>query len=281
MSSPKALTVSIIIPAYNEQHYLHACLSAIAAQTVPPDEVIVVDNNSTDNTVAVAKKFSFVTLLHAKKQGVVFARNLGFNKSRSALIARIDADTLLPKNWVKSAKKIMKDESIAATTGPVAYFDMPSPKRNYWIDHQVRVRLYQKAPYAPFLFGSNMIIRHSVWDAVKAEVCERGVHEDLDLAIHVMRRNYDIHYSKTLLASTSSRRYDDSRKDFQHYMQIYRDTYAQHGITSRAPRIATTVYTVGYFVLRPIRPAYDVVTGKRQLRRLFTNKRSPARRHPF
>ena len=51
----KALTLSIVIPVFNEERYIKACLDSIAAQTVKLDEVIVVDNNSTDKTVLIAK----------------------------------------------------------------------------------------------------------------------------------------------------------------------------------------------------------------------------------
>jgi len=56
--------ISIIIPAYNEERYLGRCLDAIAAQSVRPYEVIVVDNNSSDDTAKVAQRYPFVTLLH-------------------------------------------------------------------------------------------------------------------------------------------------------------------------------------------------------------------------
>lgn len=275
----KALTLSLIIPVYNEEHYLGACLDAVAAQTVMPDEVIVVDNNSTDKSVEIAKRYPFVRLLRVKKQGVVYARNKGFDAAKSELIARIDADTHLPTNWVRTCSSLIKD--VAAVTGPVAYFDMPGPRRNYWIDHTIRDRLYQRAPYAPFLFGSNMVIRASAWRAVRGEVCESGVHEDLDLAIHLMEHDYRILYDKKLLASTSSRRYEDHLKSFLHYMQIYRDTYTKHGIMSRAPRVATSVYTVGYALLRPIRPAYDPERRVWRVGRLLRNKRELPRSHPF
>ena len=59
MSAKNKLTLSIVIPVFNEQRYIKACLDSIAAQTVKPDEVIVVDNNSTDKTVQIAKKYKF------------------------------------------------------------------------------------------------------------------------------------------------------------------------------------------------------------------------------
>lgn len=278
----KRLTLSIIIPVYNEQDYLKHCLQAIACQTVKPDEVLVIDNNSTDKTLEVAKSFPFVRIMSAKKQGVVYARDKGFNAANSDIIARIDADTHLPTHWVKSVKKLFADPNVAAVTGPVAYFDMPRPKTNYWIDHQVRVRLYQRSPYAPFLFGTNMALRRSVWELVKLKVCHRvDVHEDLDLAIHLMQNDSKILYSKTILAATSSRRWDDKPAAFHSYMKTYRNSYKVHDITSRAPRIATSIYLTGYWLGRSFRLGYDPVTNTRSFRRFITHRRHFARRHPM
>src|SRR5687767_1835934 len=94
------LRVSLVIPAYNEESHLRACLDAVAAQTVRPFEVIVVDNNSTDTTVAIARSYSFVAVMHESQQGIVYARNAGFNAARGDIIARIDADTHLSPNWI-------------------------------------------------------------------------------------------------------------------------------------------------------------------------------------
>jgi glycosyltransferase involved in cell wall biosynthesis len=72
------MKISIIIPVYNEAESLNACLDAIANQTIKPYEVIVVDNNSLDDTRLVAKAYDFVTLISETKQGVVHARSTGF-----------------------------------------------------------------------------------------------------------------------------------------------------------------------------------------------------------
>jgi cellulose synthase/poly-beta-1,6-N-acetylglucosamine synthase-like glycosyltransferase len=57
------MNVSIVIPVYNEADALAACLEAIAEQTIAPLEVIVVDNNSTDTSAAIAQGFDFVRLV--------------------------------------------------------------------------------------------------------------------------------------------------------------------------------------------------------------------------
>jgi len=64
------MNVSIIIPVYNEASQLDACLSAIAVQGIKPFEVIVIDNNSTDDSLEVAGRYGFVKLLSESRQGL-------------------------------------------------------------------------------------------------------------------------------------------------------------------------------------------------------------------
>src|SRR4051812_9489646 len=95
------MKISIVIPVYNEAQNLDACLRAIARQTTAAYEVIVVDNNSTDGSLAVAQTFPFVTVITERRQGIVHARDRGYNAARGDIIARIDADSLLPKDWLE------------------------------------------------------------------------------------------------------------------------------------------------------------------------------------
>ena len=74
------LTISVVIPAWNEEKYIEEALDLIAKQTIQPLEVIVVDNNSVDNTVAIAKRKGARVIKEAR-QGITPARNAGFNLS--------------------------------------------------------------------------------------------------------------------------------------------------------------------------------------------------------
>jgi glycosyltransferase involved in cell wall biosynthesis len=248
----KSLTLTIVIPVFNEQNHLETCLKAIAAQTAAPDEVLVVDNNSTDDSRRIAKQFPFVTLISEKRQGVLFAKNTGFKKAKGDIIGRIDADSILPPRWVETVKRSLADTSYAALTGPVNYYDMPLPETNYYLDHWMRSSIYNWSPKSPFLFGSNMAIRKSAWIGVQAGLCrDTYMHEDLDLAVHLYQNGYGILYSKQLLAGASGRRYNDSPRRFYRYISMYRQTYLRHGLHSLAIYSATGVYALGYIILHP------------------------------
>ena len=70
-------------------------------QTVKPYEIIVVDNNCSDTTVDIAKCFEGIKIVSEPRQGLTYARDCGFNTATGDILARIDADTVVPKNWVE------------------------------------------------------------------------------------------------------------------------------------------------------------------------------------
>jgi glycosyltransferase involved in cell wall biosynthesis len=260
----KSLTLTIVIPAYNEQSYLAACLDSIADQTIMPAEVIVVDNNSFDDTVKIANEYSFVKVLKEAEQGVFFAARRGFSAAKSDVIGRIDADTILPSEWVETVLNELNDKDVAAVTGPVSYYDMPLPHTNYWFDHLFRLMTYKLAyNNSPFLYGSNLAIRRGVWKKVVGSLCEQqDIHEDIDLAIHVKRAGHEIVYSKALLSGASGRRYNDGLKSFSGYIGMYRRTYSRHKLHSYVIYPALFMWCLGYVLMHPWRNVWYSLYAK-------------------
>ena len=95
--------VSVIIPAFNAARYIGEALESVFAQTLPADEVIVIDDGSTDDTVSEATRFP-VKLLSQKNRGSAAARNAGVHASRGGLLAFLDADDL----WMRDKLKLQR-----------------------------------------------------------------------------------------------------------------------------------------------------------------------------
>lgn len=277
----KPLTVSIIIPAYNEEDYIKQCLDHIAAQTVAPNEVIVVDNNSSDNTVKLARSYKFVKVVNEKKQGALYARTKGFNLAKSQIIGRIDADTRLEPDWVAQIQRIFKQSNIDAVTGSSHWYDMPLSPWNHNIEDVFKYNLYQYEKGFPFLFGTNMAIRKSAWNEVKTLLCEdKYIFEDSDLAIHLHMTGHNILYDRNLRAGMSGRRSQDSVADFKKYINLQRLTYKQHDMHTLGSSVAIAGYSLGYLVTRPIHKSYDAKSQRYSLRKFLFGKKQ-AREHPF
>ncbi len=270
MTKQKPLTLSLVIPVYNEEHHLRLCLEAIAEQSVMPDEVIVVDNNSTDNTTNIALSYPFVRLLKEKEQGVTYARNRGFRAAKSDLIGRIDADTVLNTDWVANAKAVLADPKIMAATGPMHWYDMPLSPGNYLLEHFFKLIVYKYDGDYPFLLGANMILRRSAWRKICNDLCnDSAVHEDSDLAIHLFSNDLEISYAKELVAGASARRFDDSPTKFYKYIVRQNTSYRKHGIKTWGGKYAMYIYVLFYFPLWPLRRSYNDLTGRRSFRQLI------------
>ncbi len=200
------MKVSVVLPVFNEEEYVAKCLTSLENQIVPADEIIVVDNNCTDQTIAIAKKFNKIRVVKETKQGISFARNRGFNEARSPVVGRIDADSILPRDWVKRIKDDFTKYKIDGLTGPVIFYDFSFKTPAYAQIYLELFRLIQKGKDT--LIGPNMAITKKIWNKIKNEVCmdNSKVHEDIDLAIHLVKAGGKIKADDKLIAHCSARR---------------------------------------------------------------------------
>ena len=87
-----SLTISVIVCAYDEAGFLPACLATLARQTRLPDEIVVVNNASTDGTRAIAGSTPGVRVIDEPRNGLVIARETGRRHARGELLAFLDAE---------------------------------------------------------------------------------------------------------------------------------------------------------------------------------------------
>jgi glycosyltransferase involved in cell wall biosynthesis len=129
------LTVSFVVPAYNEEALIGSCLTAIRAEiarTRCPAEIIVVNNGSTDATREIAASMAGVIIVDEPQRGLVQARRAGYLAARGALIANIDADTILTEGWLRIALcEFERNPNLAALSGPFIHYDLPKPAQ--WV----------------------------------------------------------------------------------------------------------------------------------------------------
>jgi len=112
-------SISVVIPTYNEEKYIERCLKSLLNQTIPRKnyEIIVVDGQSTDKTVKLAKKFAD-KVIQQKSEGVGGARNDGVKIAKCDIVATTDADCIVPKNWLEDILMAFKrDKNLVAVYG--------------------------------------------------------------------------------------------------------------------------------------------------------------------
>lgn len=98
-NSRPTLDVSVVVPVRNAEDFAESCLASIARSR--PREIIVVDGNSTDGTLAVARRYADLVLSDGG-QGLPLARLLGVQAARSRWVALVDSDVLLPEGALEA-----------------------------------------------------------------------------------------------------------------------------------------------------------------------------------
>ena len=94
--------VSIYIPAYNAENTIKDCINSVINQSKKFDEIIVIDDNSTDDTLKILKEFSNLNIIENKSNmGLGYNRNLGIKISSNNIVASIDADVVLNHKWLE------------------------------------------------------------------------------------------------------------------------------------------------------------------------------------
>lgn len=276
-------SVAVVIPAYNEERFIGNCLESCLRQTSLPDEIVVVNNRSTDDTEQIVRQFQAAhphidirLIAQDEYQGIVPTRNRGFDEVRSAVIGRIDADTIITPDWVETVRRRFQDPAVGALTGPVWYYDMPLQRPVFRLDRAVRDRLHRNAKDQRFLFGSNMALRTSAWRAVGHLTRldrEDRLHEDIDLALTLFKNNHEIDYDSSLIAGVSGRRVEDSPRDFYRYALRYLRTTRAHRVSCGAALMTMAILLLGYFPVHILRSFYDGENNRFTL----TKRRKPSR----
>lgn len=128
------LSVAVVIPNWNGMRWLPDCMHAVVSQSLPPNEIILVDNGSSDDSVAWTRlNYPQVSIFQfARNMGFAAAVNKGIIESNSDVVALLNTDTIADKNWLENLVKRIEDS--AADVGAVSPL-MLSLKRNELIDN--------------------------------------------------------------------------------------------------------------------------------------------------
>ena len=181
------MTVSFVIIAFNEERSIARCIDSIVSQTgLTKFEVVVVSDGSTDKTVEIvqnyAKKDKHVKLVDlVTNQGRGAARAAGVNAATGDYLAFIDADIVLPKNWLGDCLQAMSDD--VDMCGGIAVPDGDVSLVHRWFNLHPKV-----APHSTTVTGSNGLFRKRVFDVIHFNANKKNG-EDVDLGYQIEANN--------------------------------------------------------------------------------------------
>lgn len=110
---------SVIVPVFNAAEYLERCVRALLSQTFPAAgyEILMVDNNSTDQSAAILRSFGRVRLMNESEQGSYAARNRGLLEARGEIVAFTDPDCVPQEDWLEQIRRAMADPETRVVLG--------------------------------------------------------------------------------------------------------------------------------------------------------------------
>jgi len=199
---------TIIVPVYNAEKTIEACLKSLLSQDYKSYEVIIVDDGSTDNTYDILKKYQDkageekIRIIKQRNKGPAAARNNGIKHATGNIIAFTDADCIVPVNWLSSFKKIYDNYPYLAGIGGIL-----EPSKHNWVANLERIKnrklygmnnkLIISGKDCPIGGTNNISYRKEVLDSVKGfdENFPKPAGEDFDLKLRICSKGYKLAFA--------------------------------------------------------------------------------------
>ncbi len=192
--------ISVIIPAHNAQETLTICLDAILSQKPPPDEVILVDDASSDATRLIAEQYEIKVISTKGNSGPAVARNMGAKAATGDIICFIDDDIIIQQGTLAKIMQLFERSEVDAVIGLLSprlpYDGIASNYKNLYMNYT-----YMQLPSRVSVFYTSLAaIRSDAFHAVGGfdENYSEPGNEDLDLGQNLTAAGYTIMLDKSL-----------------------------------------------------------------------------------
>ncbi len=208
--------ISVIIPSLNEEKYIGACIKSLKDQTIKtPYEIIVVDNNSTDNTKKIAQDMG-ATVIEEPTRGLARAKNTGARNAKGNILCFIDADCIVPNNHLEKIESLFsRFPRIDALGGVYIYHDggifirfVTDTLRYFYFYH----KLVKLLTGIPSMSGGNTTVKKQVFEGVggfNEKMNSILMPEDLEFSLRLKLKGHKAKLFNELNVITSFRRYKD------------------------------------------------------------------------
>ncbi len=165
-----SMRVSVVVPFHNSAAFIDACVKALVSQRFPRDafEIIMVDNNSTDGSAEIVRRYPGVVLLAETTPGSYAARNRGVREARGAIVAFTDSDCAPGPDWLATIRAATADPGVALVQGRCS-LGSESPPLAVLGDYEAQKAAYVFAgDRTDIYYGytNNMAVRRDVFDRV-------------------------------------------------------------------------------------------------------------------
>ncbi len=162
--APSRILFSVIIPTLNEEGLIGRCLDALSRMNFPKEdfEIIIVDNGSSDRTLEIAESYAVALNLRILQRPRVYVsglRNLGAAAARGEYLAFLDADVIVPRDWMCSAHAALRQKNVGVVGGPYHIPGNSSWVAEIWFEY----RKPYESGHVSYLASGNLFISRTLF----------------------------------------------------------------------------------------------------------------------
>mgnify|MGYP001171924223 FL=1 len=195
--------ISIYVPVFNGEKTIKQCLDSIFDQTLIPNKILVINDNSTDNTKRILDDYgnSIEVINNEKNEGVSHSRFLAVNYLKTKYIASIDADVVLSKDWLNRVYESL-EKNRATLVGGKLYEKYVHNPCNYWRSLRLKQNWGEKDILNPnFIFGCNNILNTTNLDLSTIYKHDHEYYrlngDDTELCRFLRKKNFNLYYDSS------------------------------------------------------------------------------------
>lgn len=209
--------ITVIVPAYNEEKLIYRCLESLIQQDPLPDEILVVDNGSTDATAAIVQNFidlysdAKIRLIHEPTKGCHHARETGWRAAKGDVIVHVDADEIFPPGWMKRIHTFLRDNpDVDAFGGTIRFEHAPFI---VWTTQVLYNLIYPRFTTLtegfPYMCGGMTVCKRKVFEALDGYKNKPDDQlDDYYLSSQAFHKGFKLKYVPQIYALHSIRRYE-------------------------------------------------------------------------
>tara|TARA_B100000767_G_scaffold128081_1_gene121940 strand:+ start:3699 stop:4544 length:846 start_codon:yes stop_codon:yes gene_type:complete len=193
--------ISIYIPVYNGEKTISAAIESITKQSKKFDEIIIVNDCSTDQTLEILKTFQNIKIINnSKNEGLAKSRNIAIANCNSEIVANIDADIVLDKFWLENILKYFLINNIVMCGGNTQDQNLKNIYNKWRSEHYPLNWGTKDIKNPPFLFGSNSIQYKSLWQELNGYDEEfRSAGDDVNYSKKISQKDKITFYVESAL----------------------------------------------------------------------------------
>lgn len=188
--------VSLYMPCYNAERYIKECLDSVVNQSYKIDEIMIIDDASTDKTIDILKDYPVKIIRNTENKGLAACRNIAFKEAKNEFVAALDADCIASPQWLQQLMECFVSDDIAGVGGMLVERYTLNIADKWRSVHMRQNWGNELIKDPPFLYGNNSVFNKEYVEIVGLYNEKfRTNYEDIDLSMRLYNSEFRLVYT--------------------------------------------------------------------------------------